>query len=520
MNERVPDGERVRNQPRHPAGTGAAGFEPVSRRTRILQIAGLVAVAGAIVAFTQLVPNIDLQSTLNDVASKVGKLAYLFVGLAAFLETGAFVGLVLPGETVVILGGAVAGQGETSVVLTIGIVWACSFSGDSVSFLLGRRLGRGFILRHGPKVRITEERFERVEAYFDRHGGKTILIGRFIGLVRALAPFTAGTSGMRYWSYLPFSVLGTGLWSAGYVLLGYFASRSLDAAAHAAGQGTLFFGIAVVVIVAIVVAVRFLRNPENRRRTVAAMERRSWLRPVLSLGRSVQPQARFVWARITPGGLGLEFTTVLAVLAVAVYVVVTYTTVVMGDSGPTPGDQTALDLVEHLQAGWLLDVAKVITTLGSSAVVLPIAGVAALLLLWQRRWAETAVVVVAVAIMYAGVAELKGLTDRPRPPDPLTGAAGSGFPSAHAAHSVLYPWLALTLAIRLRPGMVGGTGLLVAGFTLAVLVGLSRVYLRVHYLSDVTSGWAFGAAAFCACAAVAMVVIHLRVRPKTRRAPG
>ena len=129
-----------------------------------------------------------------------------------------------------ILGGAVAGQGETSIVLTIGVVWAAALAGDSVSFLLGRRLGRDFLLRHGPKVRITRERFARVEDYFSRHGGKTIVIGRFIGLVRALAPFTAGSSGMRYGYYLPFAVLGTGLWAVTFGLIGYFASQSLDAA--------------------------------------------------------------------------------------------------------------------------------------------------------------------------------------------------------------------------------------------------------------------------------------------------
>jgi undecaprenyl-diphosphatase len=381
-------------------------------------------------------------------------------------------------------------------------------------------LGREFILRHGPKVRITEERFARVEAYFARHGGKTILIGRFIGFVRALAPFTAGTSGMRYSNYLPYSVLGTGLWSAGYVLLGYFASRSLDAAAHAAGQGTLFFGIAIAVIVGVVWTVRFLRNGENRRRLVAGMERRPWLRPVLALGRRLQPQARFVISRITPGGLGLEFTTVLAILAVAVYVLVAYTMTVSNDPGPTPGDQTALDLANDLQATWLTDVAKVITELGSSVVILPVMAIATLLLIWHRRWAEAAVLLVAVAIIYAGVGELKGLTSRPRPPDPLTSISGSGFPSGHAGHSMLYPWLAVTLAIRLRPGMVGGTALLVTGFALAALVGLSRVYLRVHYLSDVTSGWALGAAAFCACAAVAMVVTHLRNNSARDAVPG
>jgi membrane protein DedA with SNARE-associated domain/membrane-associated phospholipid phosphatase len=494
--------------------------EGTSRRTRIIQIAAVVVVIGAIVAVSQLAPDISLQSLLDDVSRKLGKLTYVFVGLAAFLETGAFIGLVAPGETVVILGGAVAGQGETSVILTIGIVWVCSFSGDSVSFLLGRKLGRGFILRHGPKVRITEERFNRVEGYFDRHGGKTILIGRFIGLVRALAPFTAGTSGMRYPSYLPYSVLGTGLWSAGYVLLGYFASRSLDAAAHAAGQGTLLFGIAIAVIVAIVLATRFLRERENRERLVAGMERRPFLRPLVIFGRRVQPQARFVLGRLTPGELGLEFTTVMAILAVTVYVVVAYATTVIDNPGPTPGDQTALSIARDLQTGWAVDVAKVVTTLGATAVIAPILAIATLLLAWQRRWTEAVVLVVATAIIYIGVAELKGLTDRPRPPDPLDGSSGSGFPSGHAAHSVLYAWLAVTLAIRLRPGMIGGTAILVTGFALSAVVGLSRVYLRVHYLSDVTSGWALGAAAFCLCAAVAMVVTFLRQNSARDLVPG
>jgi len=325
---------------------------------------------------------------------------------------------------------------------------------------------------------------------------------------------------MRYWDYLPYSVLGTGLWAAGYVLLGYFASRSLDAAAHAAGQGTLFFGIAVAVIVGIVWGVRFLRERENRERIVAAMDRRPFLRPVLALGRRLRPPARFAADRITPGGLGLEFTTVLAILAVALYVVVAYTSTVMGDPGPTPGDQTALDLANDLQTGWLVSLAKVITELGSSVVILPILGIATLLLLSQRRWTEAAVLAVAVAIIYVGVAELKGLTSRPRPPDPLTSIHGSGFPSGHAAHSVIYPWLAVTLAIRLRPGMVGGTALLVTGFALAVLVGLSRVYLRVHYMSDVTSGWALGAAAFCACAAVGLVVSFVRQNSARDAVPG
>jgi undecaprenyl-diphosphatase len=495
------------------SANGHGGEPSGTRDERRSHFGVLIGVAVAIAAFVVLnrvLPDIDLQQALEDISSSLGDWTYVLVGLASFLETGAFVGLVFPGETAVILGGAVAGQGETSIVLTIGVVWAAALAGDSVSFLLGRRLGRDFLLRHGPKLRITRERFASVESYFARHGGKTIVIGRFIGLVRALAPFTAGSSGMRYGYYLPFSVLGTGLWAATFGLIGYLAAQSLNAAAEAAGRGTLLFGIAVGAIVGIVVAVRFLRREENRRRLVAGMERRAVLRPLLAFARRAAPPARFLWARVTPGRLGLEFTTLMAILAVSLYVVIAYTAVISGDPGPTPGDRAAFDVADQLRTGWVTDAAEIVTALGSTVANVILAAVAALLLAARRRWAEVAVLVAAVAIIYIGVAELKDGVTRTRPSNPLIDAEGSSFPSGHAAHAVIFPWLALTLTVRLRPGMAGGSALLAIGIVLAALVGLSRVYLRVHYLSDVSAGWALGVAAFAACGVIALIVTHLR----------
>jgi membrane protein DedA with SNARE-associated domain len=489
-------------------------------RVRFAVIVAVVLVGGWLIS--NQFDDLELEKLMQDVADTLGAWTYPLAGLLAFLETGAFVGLVVPGETFVIIAGAVAGQGATDVYVTIAIVWLAAWAGDTTSFFIGRRLGRGFILRHGAKMRMTPERFAQVEGYFQRHGGKTILIGRFIGLVRAMAPFVAGSSGMRYRAFLPYSVLGTGLWAAGFILLGYFFSQSIDELANAVGEGLFLFATVVFAIVAIVFLVRVFRDPRKRAAMVAWMERRKPLRPLVALGRRVKPQARFLWHRVTPGNLGLEFTGILAVLAVAVFVLVAYTSIVSGDPGPTAGDQAAFEVASDLEAGWLTSLAKGVTVLGSGAFTLGVALVAGVFLAVRRRWVEIGVLAAALVIVHAGVPILKEAVDRPRLFDvvffesgslstlgPLVGSSGSSFPSGHAANAVLYAWIAVTLVVRIRPGRAGGAAIVAAGIALAVLIGLSRVYLRVHYLSDVSAGWALGAAAFAACAAVALVVTHL-----------
>jgi membrane protein DedA with SNARE-associated domain/membrane-associated phospholipid phosphatase len=473
---------------------------------------GLIAAAilAAYLVLRGFVPEVDLQALLEDFSRTLGEWTYLIVSVFAFLETGAFVGLVVPGETVVVLGGAVAGQGETELLLTIALVWGSAFLGDTASFFIGAKLGRGFVLRHGERLRISRERFARVESYFERHGGKTILIGRFIGIIRALAPFVAGSSGMRYLVMAPYSILGTGLWAATFTLLGYFASQNVEAVVHASERGLLYFALLVGAIVGAIVLIRWLRVADNRHRAVVFMEERRGLRSLLAGGRRLAPQARFVWARITPGGLGLEFTAAIAVLAVGGYTLVAYGVILDHTSGPTITDRSVETIVDQIRAGWLTSIAKPVSWLGSPLVVIAVTAVAAIGFGWRRHWAELGVVVAAVGLMMLTVPEVKELVGRPRPAGGLVDAGGNSYPSGHAAHSVLYAWLALTVTLRLRPRLEGGTALIVGGILLAGAIGLSRVYLGVHYMSDVTGGWALGVSAFSLCAAVAIVVTHMR----------
>ena len=480
-------------------------------RKRLLIAIVVAAVAVGYYLISRQLGHLDLQSLLEDVSNTLGAWTYLLVGVFAFAETGAFVGLVVPGETVMLLGGAVAGQGAIDIYLLIAIAWFTAWAGDTTSFFIGRRLGREFVLRHGPRFGIGHERFEKVEDYFSRHGGKTIFIGRFISLVRAFAPFIAGSSGMRYRAFVPYSILGTGLWASAHILVGYFFSRSIESAAKYAGRGAFVLATTIVVIVVAVTLVRHFRVEANRRAAVDWMRRHAATRWIVVLTRRFRPQLEFLWERVTPGGtFGLELTSLMATFAVASFVLVAYTVIVNGEPGPTPGDTTAIEIAERLGAGWLTDLSKVFTHLGSSAVIGLMAIAAAGLLAARRRWAEFGVLVAGLLLIFIGVHELKDMVDRPRPGGGLIDVSGSSFPSAHAAYSTFYVWLAVTIVLRLRPGMARGAAVIAAGIALTVLVGLSRVYLGVHYLSDVSAGWALGIAAFSLCAAVALVVTTVR----------
>jgi len=485
-----------------------------NRKRLALVILAIAILAGYYLLSRQL-GRLNLHRLLEEISNTLGAWTYLLVGVFAFAETGAFIGLVVPGETMMLLGGAVAGQGAINIYLLIAVAWFAAWVGDTASFFIGRRLGREFVLRRGPRFGIGHEKFEKVEDYFSRHGGKTIFVGRFITGVRAFSPFIAGSSGMRYRNFVPYSILGCGLWASAHILVGYFFSRSIDTAAKYAGTGAFLLGTLIVLVVGLIVLLRHFRLAENRRAATRWLGRHAATRWLIVLGRRFRPQLRFLWDRITPGGtFGLELTSLMAALAVSLFVLVAYTVVVGHEPGPTPGDITAREVVESIRTGWLTELAKLLSALGSGVVVLALTVICSALLALRRRWTELAVLFAGVTLSAVGFHAIKVAVGRPRPPEPLVGFSGSSFPSGHAAYSVFYLWVAVTIFIRLRPGMARGAAVVGAGVALTALIGLSRVYLGVHYLSDVSAGWALGVAAFAFCAAIALIISQVRQNPR------
>ncbi len=494
-----------------------AAFLVVRRRKLepTLLIGGAIFVVGLLVYGSGLVALPNFKKIVEDAGNTLGNWTYLVVGVMAFFETGAFVGLIAPGETFLIFGGVVAGQGTISLVALIAIVWACAVLGDLASFYAGRRLGRAFLIKHGPKVQITEERVHQVEGFFDRHGGKAIFLGRFVGLVRAVNPFLAGSSGMPLKRFLPYDIVGAGAWATMLLVLGYVFWQSFDRVLHYAEQGTLALGTTIVVIAGGIWLYRHFRHEEHRAAAMAWLDTqldRPVLRPLARvlrpLGRWARGPLKFFWNRITPGELGLELTTLLAVAAVGSFAFAA-NAITLHDKTLVTGDSTAFTWADKIRTATLDDIARAVTHLGSLAVVIAATVVTVVVLLMRRRITESVTLVGGLTLTWAGVHIAKAAVDRPRPADALVDTAGQSYPSAHAAYA--FAWVAIAFVLtRTLPGLARTTVAIVAAVVLAVAVGLTRVYLRAHYLSDVVGGAGLAAAIFAVAGMVGLVVVHLR----------
>jgi undecaprenyl-diphosphatase len=315
--------------------------------------------------------------------------------------------------------------------------------------------------------------------------------------------------------FVPYDVVGAGLWGSTFVVIGYVFWQSFSQVVDYAKKGALALGTVIVLVVAIVWLVRWLRDASNRARAREWIERqaeRPALRPLARLlapviRRSRRP-ARFVWDRVTPGDLGLEFTTLLAVAGVGAFVF-TWDLVGIHDRTFLAGDRGSLRLADHLHADWLVSIAKVVTALGSLPVAIGLVVVTGLLVGMRGHVRDAVLLAIGLGLTYVAVHITKDAVDRPRPSHPLVDAGDAAYPSGHAAYAVTWVAAAVVLS-RALPSLASRFAFVTVAIVIALLVGLTRIYLRVHYLSDVVGGWALAAAIFGICGIVSLVIGYVR----------
>ena len=432
----------------------------------------------------------------------VASYGYAFLFALVALES---MGIPLPGETALVTAAAFAAQGHLAIGGVIGTAIAAAVVGDNGGYWIGRKGGIALVHRHGRLFRLDERKLERVHAFFERHGAKTVFIGRFVALLRTWAAVLAGAGCMPYGRFTLYNALGGIAWAAIFGTLGFVFGRNLPVLERYVGQASLAF--ALLVLLAVLLGVLW-RRFDLSGATLWRGTQRVWSAccglPALRWLGARYPRAwGFLVARFTPGEfLGLHLTLGFLASLAALWLFGAVTEDVVHHDPLTTFD---LALATELRAHALPigdRIAAAVSLVGSPVAMAALGATVAIVLAWRRSWALLAGW--AAAFAGAGVLTwaLKDIIRRPRPTGAtafLHGASWS-FPSGHSLGAMIgYGMLAYLVALNFTGRPRVRAAIFAAATVLILAIGLSRLYLGVHYFSDVVGGFAAGLVWLSAC---------------------
>jgi membrane protein DedA with SNARE-associated domain len=187
-------------------------------------------------------PPPHLPGVLHTLEPTLNQYGYLAVAALVLLED---FGVPVPGETVLILGAVYAGAGRLNVFVVGLIGFLAAVLGDNIGFAIGHFGGRPLIERYGRYILLTPERIDKTTNFFERHGGKIIIVARFIEGLRQANGIIAGISGLHWAKFLLFNAIGAALWVGVWVSIGYFSGSHIDSIYNTATRYSTYLAIAV-----------------------------------------------------------------------------------------------------------------------------------------------------------------------------------------------------------------------------------------------------------------------------------
>lgn len=423
---------------------------------------------------------------------------YWVAFFAAFIETTVGVGLILPGSTIILFLGALSARGFLDIGDLIWFAILGAIVGDNLNYYLGRKYGarwveKGFwFLKAG--------HIEKAKRFMDAHGGKSLFLGRFIPSVKEIAPFIAGSIKMNKRTFMFWNILGAVGWGLEWVFAGYIFGQSLNLAELWLSRAGFFFALLLVfggllyffkwliakkgrqffsIVVAIAQSIK--KTVINNEHAALWMQNHS--RGLTFLRARLDTTA---FSGITLSILFLAFVYVLALFAGVVEDLITSDPIVAADI-------RMANLFFAYRTDALTKIVTWITLLGKSQVVLVFIGVFALLLWLWRKNHFLFPLFIAVGGSEAFTFLGKLAFHRPRPETALYIEHSFSFPSGHATIAVALYGFAGYLLARNVQSWNRKVNIFFAAILIITAIGFSRVYLGVHYISDVWSGYLVGA---------------------------
>lgn len=422
-----------------------------------------------------------------------GTLAYVLIfGLPA-LEASAFIGLAIPGELAVLLGGVLAFQGRVWLPGALAAAITGAVVGDSLGYVIGARYGERLLATRLGRRLVKPEHRKRAEELIRRRGASAVFVGRLSAVLRVLIPGLAGMSGMAYGRFLVFNVLGGVVWAGGFVLLGYAAGNAWRSAAHVAARASAVLAALLALIGMAVLAARWVIRHEAEVRSGWA-----WLleRPrVVAFRRRYARQIAFTRDRLDPRrAFGLYLTLGLAATVAMGWALGAAVQDLFAGEELVGIDRPIGQFLAAHRSVAMSEAMRAVTAAGSPSFVVAVLVVAsALTVARQRSVRPAAYLATAVGGGYVVDRVLKLLLHAARPLHPIVAAAGYSFPSGQVVAAVtLYGGLAFVISRLFRSWRLAVWTWLAAA-VVVLLVATSRVWLGVQHASGVVAAAALGA---------------------------
>lgn len=444
---------------------------------------------------------------------------YVVCGLIFLLamgETAAFAGLAVPGETAVIIGGVVAFEGDIPVAVMAASASIGAIAGDSLGFYFGRRLGTKVLGGRLGRI-LGRERVESTMKRIKAGGIRAVILGRFVGVLRAVMPFAAGSSGMSYGRFLVASVLGATAWGTGFTLVGYLAGNSWERVERYIGRASTVLAVVVVTVVVLVVAARAAGKRQDKIRD--AWQRFLDRPRIAAIRRRYRKQIGFVLQRFRPGQVaGLQLTVALVTLGALGWVLGVILVQILGQTGLAAVDRDVREALadQPQRVVDAMDVAHAILSPAGAFVVAVVVGAVR----WarDRRPRALVVLVLAVAGSAAVSAIVRALVARPNPLFTAGRLIDRTFP---ATTTTIVTATALALLVVLVPRIPRWTRKVTWTFVVlgvAMAAGFAELFTTDVYLSDVLGGGVVGAVWALAVSSAVATVWRTRAPAEPERA--
>ncbi len=377
---------------------------------------------------------------------------YLVLFLVSVLEGVPIVGPFVPGHTIVILSGFLSKIGVLDLSYVLALSMAGAFMGDLLGFMCGRKFGFVFLNRFGKYFFIKDQHVEKVKTIVQKHSGKSIILGRFSPLTRALAPYITGASGVSLRSFWFFDLIGVILWACVSIGLGFVFGASYKVAA-------VFFG--KFILAAIIIGVFTVWSYHFINRQFHIFARYELITLFLNLS-----------------GLYVFFKMIQDALVQSSAIVgfdVWFNLLLLSNTKP-------------FLASFFIFMTNTFSP--TSLMMLMIIGICYFLYRKQWRYAFITFFSYSGGMFLSGF--IKEMVLRARPVDSIVSAGGYSFPSGHATAIMIVCVIAIYTLARRFTSTTKREMFIVSLVLLTLLIGFSRLYLGVHWFSDVIAGFALG----------------------------